>query len=110
MRTENLCNSLNYNAVPLLTITAIDTKDNKIAVSHTLIRVRNYIFFKSSNNGHVGSGDSILDRSRTSGRSQFILGRRRMYFAFVGFRRQRFEATQSIRIQNRTDAQRRRRY
>ena len=33
IRTENLCNSLNYNAVPLLTITGIDTKDNRIPVS-----------------------------------------------------------------------------
>ncbi len=35
MRIDNLCNTLNDNSVPFITITAPDTKENRIAVSFT---------------------------------------------------------------------------
>lgn len=36
-RIDNLCDSLNANSIPLLTITAPDTKENRIAVSWSLM-------------------------------------------------------------------------
>lgn len=38
-RIDNLCDSLNENSIPLLTITAPDTKENRIAVSFNMVLV-----------------------------------------------------------------------